>query len=552
MRLSRARALAALGAVVVVVVVVAAVVAVLVLPGSGSGRPATPPGPAAGSHATGARAPTGSSSWGVTASWVQQENAKPGSPFWVISGAPATGRIEGFADQVYAAQGQHVRLFLNTTAASFHVEAYRVGWYGGAGARLVWRSGVVAGTRQAACPVTPGINEASCAGWSPSLTVPITAAFVQGDYLFKLVGAGNEQSYVPLTVWDPASTAAYLVKNDVYTWQAWNPYGGYDFYQGIGSCPPGVYPTCTRARVVSYDRPYGYGEGAGDFLTLEAPLVRFLEQHGLDVAYATDLTILQHPDAVDRDYAVLSLAHDECWSEQERVAVQTAHDTHGVNVAFFGASGMLRHVRSQDSPLGPGRLVVDYRDASADPLNGRGDPRQVTGNTWSAPPASWPESPFVGSAYNGYLAAGTSGGLTVSDASSWLFTGTGLANGTVLPGVIGSDVDALEVPQAVPADVQVVAHSPLSTADATAASRQGAVFYSDMTWWTDPQGQAGVWDSGTNNWIPALAPGGAETPTAAAAVQRITGNLLAAIGPGPAGRAHPSVGDAGQYYPGRP
>ena len=118
--------------------------------------------------------------------------------------------------------------------------------------------------------------------------IRVTSDFVQGDYLFKLVGAGGQESYIPLTVWDPTSTATYLVKNDVFTWQAWNPYGGYDFYAGVGPCPADVYPLCSRARIVSYDRPYGYGEGAGDFLGSEYPFVRFVEQHGLDVAYVTD------------------------------------------------------------------------------------------------------------------------------------------------------------------------------------------------------------------------------------------------------------------------
>src|ERR1039458_7651118 len=54
----------------------------------------------------------------------------------------------------------------------------------------------------------------SCDNWSPSLTFTVTPAFVQGDYLIKLTGPGNRQSYVPLTITDPASTATYVVKND--------------------------------------------------------------------------------------------------------------------------------------------------------------------------------------------------------------------------------------------------------------------------------------------------------------------------------------------------
>ena len=160
----------------------------------------------------------------------------------------------------------------------------------------------------------------ACDNWSPSLTFDVTPAFVQGDYLIKLVGPGNRQSYVPLTIWDPASTATYVIKNDVFTWQAWNFYGGYDYYQGLGSCPPGVYPICNRARVVSYDRPYAAENGSGNFLGLEYPLVRWAEQHGLDVTYATDLTVQEHPGYLLKHKVLLSLGHDECWSLGERQA----------------------------------------------------------------------------------------------------------------------------------------------------------------------------------------------------------------------------------------
>ena len=58
---------------------------------------------------------------------------------------------------------------------------------------------------------------------------------------------------------------------------------------------------------------------------------------------------------------------------------------HGVNVVYFGAAAMVRHARLESSPLGPDREEVDYRDAYEDPLNGVGNPMQVTGNTWETP-----------------------------------------------------------------------------------------------------------------------------------------------------------------------
>ena len=492
---------------------------------------------------------------GIRASWVMAENNRPGSDKWRITDQPATGSIAGFANVTYAAANQSVTLYVSTTAKSFHVEAYRVGYYQGDGARLIWQSPPENGVIQPGCPLTAGINMVSCDNWAPSLTMTIAEDFLQGDYLLKLVGSDNEQSYIPLTIWQPNSHGTYLLKNDVFTWQAWNPYGGYDYYQGIGTCPSGVYPLCTRARVVSYDRPYDYadagGEGTGDFLWLEAPLVRFMEQHGLDISYATDLTLVDHPDSLSNHQVLISLGHDECWSLQERQAAVDAYQ-HGMNLAFFGASAVLRHVRPQPSPLGANRQLVDYRDSTADPLNGHGNPLEVTGNTWASPPASWPETQFVGEAYNGFLEPTITKDLTVADASAWIFQGTGLQNGGVVPNAIGSDVDSLAPVNATyPPNVQILAHSALPANQAQASARAGGTFFSDMTYYTDPTSNAGVWDSGTNNWIPALAPCAKQAGCPADLVDQITANLFWLLGQGPAGRIKPSVGNMGQFYPGR-
>ncbi|MBO0848735.1 MAG: hypothetical protein J2P20_04685 [Pseudonocardia sp.] len=499
-----------------------------------------------GSACSGAAPPPGAA---AGAGWVVAENDKPGTPGWQVGAAPAGGHIEGFANRVDATRGEAVTLSVSSTAPTFRVEAYRLGYYHGVGARLVWRSLETPGRAQPACPVTPDTHMVSCDNWAPSLTVPIGDGFVPGDYLFKLVGSGGQQSYVPLTVWDPNSHATYLVKNDVFTWQAWNPYGGYDYYVGQGRCPPEVYPLCSRARVVSYDRPYGDEQGTGDFLWLEAPLVRYMEQNGLDVSYVTDVTVAEHPEILRNHRMLMSLGHDECWSLPERQAAVAA-ERGGLNLGFFGASGILRHVRTQPSPLGADRQLVDYRDSKADPLNGKADPRQVTGNTWSAPPASWPEADFVGESYNGFLEPGVTAALAVTDAGSWIFAGTGLRDGQQLPGVIGSDVDSLEPPEGRPPNVRILAHSALPAGRAQPRTRAGPTFYSDMTYYTDPVSKAGIWDSGTNNWIPALDASPAEPDSSALAVRAVTANLLAAMGRGPAGQDHPSTPNWRRVYTG--
>lgn len=471
----------------------------------------------------------------VQALWVLAENAKPGTTDWRIT-SPQHGTIAGYADHTSAVQGDTVGLYVTTDAPMFVLKAYRMGWYGGDGARLVWTSAQESGVTQPECGNDPTTNMVSCDDWAESMSFTVSNDFVPGDYLMELVGSGGQESYVPLTVTDPASHAAYVVENDIYTWQAWNPYGGYDFYQGPGACEVQTYPVCNRARVVSFDRPYGYGDGAADFLGNEYPLISFLEQHGVDVTYATSADIENNPSMLLQHDVLLSLGHDECWSYGERVAAEKAEQA-GVNMVFFGASAMLRHVRLQASPLGAMREEVDYRDSAADPLDGTGQPLEVTGNTWSDPPSSWSEVPFIGEQYTGYVRPNDKPvPYVVGESSSWLYTGTGLQTGQDIPGLLVSDFDQVQ-PGVSPPDEEILAHSPMPIREVQTNVRTPAA---DTGYWTDPKSNAGVFDTGTVTWIPDM--------QLSPYVAQMTTNLLAVFGQGPVGLSHPSVANWHQIY----
>lgn len=529
-------------AVGVVVVAAAAAAAILAVPSStGAGGPTTPIGPA-----------TFPGPSGTEASWVIAENRRPGTTSWRIPASVPIGGIEGFADHNYADVGTRVGFYVSTRARSYHVDAYRMGWYQGKGARLVWASGTIAAVRQPACQLTAGINLVSCADWHRSFSLVLTSAFVQGDYLFKLVASGRDQAYVPLTVWSPTSHATYLIMSRTFTEEGWNAFGGYSYYQGVGPCTldAPAYPVCNRARVVSFDRPYDTGEGSSDFLGDEYPLIRYCEEHGLDVAYVTDVTVDEHPSIVANHRVLLSLGHDESWSYPERLGLVDA-ERKGVNVIFFGAAAVLRHVRLEPSPLGADRLEVDYRDPSEDPLNGRASAMEVTGNTWSSPPTDWSAEPFVGEVYSGYLEPGLSAPFVVADAHSWVYAGTGLHDGSVLPRVIASDIDHVDEYPGMPTNLTVLGHSPIPLSKAyTNQGTWGADTYSDMTYYTDPRSEAGIVDTGNNNWINAMGYSCPRTGLCASSeLQKITGNLLWLFGQGPAGRTHPSRSNLGVIRP---
>ncbi len=100
----------------------------------------------------------GTTTWlgpdGVKSSALIAENRLTGTSAWRITNQ-GTGFIEGFADYNYAQQGDKVGLYVSTDQRSFDVIAYRMGWYGGSGARQIWRSARITGDDQPACPLQP-------------------------------------------------------------------------------------------------------------------------------------------------------------------------------------------------------------------------------------------------------------------------------------------------------------------------------------------------------------------------------------------------------------
>ncbi len=480
---------------------------------------------------------------GVESSAIIAQNRLPGTTSWKITTPQSANGIVGYASTQQARAGQTVTLYVSTQAATFRVDAYRMGYYQGKGARLIWQSSELPGSAQPSCPVTSGIYMVQCS-WTPSLHVTITDKWMPGAYLLKLTGSGGQQSYIPIVIWNPDSHAAYVVMEGVLTWQAFNPFGGYDLYTGQ---PPGLsgYPYPTRSRVLSFDRPYGYGNGAASFLTNEYPLIRFMEEHGLDVTYWTDITLATHGNLLANHKALISLGHDEEWSLRMREAATTARNE-GVNLIFFGASPILRKIRLEPSPIGPNMEEVNYRDPQADPLYGR-DNAEVTQNWWGQPPANNPASTLVGSSYDGYN-VDTHYPMVVVDSSSWLFAGTGLSTGDKIPNVLFTDFNAYNTGRPNPPGVEILTHSPVTF------SFDGKAGWADTTYYTWGPSGAGVFESGTNNWINALRPCTAATgnpsPGAcpSALLRKMTANLLLLFGQGPAGRTQPSVANWQSLY----
>jgi hypothetical protein len=456
------------------------------------------------------------------AAWVTAENTRRGTRDWQLRGSWHKGDIEGFADRVSVDTGQSFGMRVSCDGTGFRVEAYRMGDYAGLGGRLVWRSAAQPCSKGPAPTVAAKTNMVS-ADWPESLRVRTDASWVPGYYLMKLIADSGPEHYVPMTIRDDASHAAYVVQASVTTWQAYNIWGGYDLYEGVAGRRSTF---AARARIVSFDRPYDIGAGAGD-IGNELPLVSHVEALGLDVTYATDIDLHEEPQRLLWHRALLSLGHDEYWSKAMRDGADAALRA-GTNVAFLGANAAFRHIRLQPSALGPDREEVDYKSAREDPLNGK-DPQDVTVD-WREPPNRRPESELIGDLYE---CNPVNADLVVADPSSWVLAATGLARGDRLADVIGPEYDRFTPGPGVPTNVAIVAHSPVRC--------RGHDSYADMTYYARPSG-AGVFATGTNWWIARLdgpcPPGSGRC--VAHDVATITDNVLAAFGGGPAGLGHPS------------
>jgi len=473
-----------------------------------------------------------------TAAWLIAENAKQGTNNWIVTGIQTPHAIEGYASQVSAVHGDQLTLFVNTTAQSFHVEAYRMGYYQGLAGRLIDTTDTVAGVKQPPPTVAPGVNTVSCP-WAPSLVINVTKSWPPGNYLLKLVGSGGEQQYIPLTVRDDTSTAAYVLQNSVTCWQAYNLWGGYSLYGRSGTGTD----FANRARVVSFDRPYPqiWAQGAADFFGNEFPVLYNMEQLGLDMTYWTDVDLHANPSRLATHKALISLGHDEYWSFEMRQAAQDAL-TWGTNLAFLGANACYRQIRLSPSSVGANRLETCYKDASEDPVSTT-EP-QLTTVDWNQAPLNNPESSLIGSMYQSVRA---NADLIVTDSSSWFWKGCGLSDGTALPGVVQGEYDRYVPNLPGPTNLDVLAHSPVP----------GQGNWSDITYYTVPGG-GGVFASGMASWVfklsdttqfptiivPAALPGITEV------LLRAMENIYGTFGAGPASFAMASTGNWSSIYRG--
>ncbi|MEV4524696.1 DUF4082 domain-containing protein [Streptosporangium sp. NPDC049304] len=322
------------------------------------------------------------------------ENSLPGNPSseWDIPGA-GSSNIQGYATQMSVDKGETVQFKVDTTATAYHVDVYRIGYYGGMGARKITTLTPSVPLPQAQPPcLTDAVTAlVDCGTWAVSASWAVPADAVSGVYIANLIrdDATPGASQMIFVIRDDERGSDLLLQTSDSTWQAYNKYGGSSLYSA--SVPAG------RAYKVSYNRPFITrvssccgGSVESWFFNAEYPMIRWIEANGYDVSYTSSIDTAMRGQQILNHRVFLSVGHDEYWSDDMRDNVTNARDN-GVNITFFSGNegfwkGRWEQALSDGTPF---RTFVCYKETLA---NAKIDPSPQWTGSWRDPRFSPPSN----------------------------------------------------------------------------------------------------------------------------------------------------------------
>ena len=439
---------------------------------------------------------------------IQIENAKPGTRDWQLTNTRQlpgkinrildNGRcpwIEGYCSANSVRVGQKLKVMVSTNPVSdFKLEIFRTGYYNGDGARLMKRFNSLKGKTQPDPPA--GENYLRECNWDPSVEFEIPSDWLSGVYLGKLTAEKeNIQSYVIFIVRDDRPCDLLFQCSDL-TWSAYNRWPA-DF--SIYTQHPGMSTTGFPSGSVSFDRPYGLfthpvnkhktSGGSGEFLPWEFPLSFWLEQHGYDVSYISNVDTHVDPKGLLRAKGFISVGHDEYWSTEMYDNVLKARDE-GVNLAFLSANAVFCVVPMLPSNKGvPNRTIRREGWFNPLPAGAKLPPKMIHQDGFK--PVFDRDAAQLMGARTPLLAFNGAGDWTCTKPEHWLFEGTGMKAGDSIKGLVGWEMHAepaMDLP-----GMEIVAKGPTMagnkkgeyTATVYNGPKGNIVFNAATIWWAN-------------------------------------------------------------------
>ena len=492
-----------------------------------------------------------SSSCTSPANAIEAENCLPGTPdsTWDLASAIGDTTIQGFATDMSVNVGGTVHFKVNANTSNYKLDIYRMGYYGGMGARKVTTVNPFAFPQQPPCIYAASTGLTDCGNWTETALWAVPANATSGIYFAKAIrNDTGGASHIFFIVRNDTSTSKILFKTSDATWQAYNTYSQ-NFYGCNGS-----FSASCRAFKISYNRPFYTRSFEPEtwVFNAEYPMVRWLEANGYDVTYFTDVDTDRSGSLIRNHKLFLSNGHDEYWSGNQRTNVEAARDA-GVHLAFFSGNKVYWKTRWESSIDGAGvlyRTLVCYKETWADAVFDPNDPPTWTG-TWRdprfSPPADGgrPENALTGTWSR--IVGDYIGTMTVpqSDGRMRFWRNTDIATlnpgqtATLAPGSLGKELDADEDNGFRPAGLF---HLSTSNANSTqilldyGSTVGSGTMTHNLTLYRHSSGSL-VFSAGTYGWawgLDANHDRDAQGSTTNVAMQQATVNLFADMGVQPA------------------
>ncbi len=436
---------------------------------------------------------------------------------WHISSRrrAAESELGIYLDQYSVLPGEPIAVHVQGQPDTVTLEAFRIGHYDGLGGARVVRIPRVAVRPPRGASAVDAANGEVRASW-PRVAEVDTTGWQPGLYLIH-ARSGPLRTDTALVVRSPQTEATVAVVASTATWQAYNQWGGYSVYHG----PRGTF--ADRGFIMNSERPYD-NRGIGKVHAFDIPLARVADASDVEISWMSNLDITTDPSLVDGLRAAVSAGHDEYWTVPYHNAMRSLRDAGG-NLLFMGANGCYWRVRAEPTDDTAAGRIVCYKSASLDPVKNS----PSTTARWRDSPDADPEISLIGQYYDAYP---TAGDLQVRDPGFFLFAGTGVREGTRVPGLIGPETDRVYPIAASPKTVEVPALSETSC--------RGSRTWSTMSYYTHESG-GGVWATGTMSWTRAM-PRPSRPPGLTQAsedfVVQVTHNALKEAAKGPMGERH--------------
>ncbi|MBT2450730.1 DUF4082 domain-containing protein [Streptomyces sp. ISL-43] len=329
------------------------------------------------------------------------ENSKPGTPMSDWFAPSAYGDIKGFTAQMSVQAGETVQ-FKVQSPTPYKVSVYRLGHYGGDGARLMSTAAQAAqnfpanfpqGGNPLSCTTKASTGLVDCGNWPVTSTWTVPSDAVSGLYMANFDQAdGNGVMPYPFVVRNDSSHSDIVVQTSDQTWQAYNNYGGQDLYDGAGPAPDG------RAYEVSYNRPMDIG-GENGIYGSEYQMISWLERNGYDVSYMSGIDMSTKGATQLQNHKVfMSSGHDEYWTQDQFTNALNARHA-GVNQTYFAGNEVFWKTRlapSIDGANTANRTLVCYKETklSFPQPNGIPDPSGIWTGTFMDPASATNGRPF--------------------------------------------------------------------------------------------------------------------------------------------------------------